>query len=58
MNEQGTILDDLVVAKDEDSIFAVVNGACKKADLEHMRSYAGDFDVEIEEHKVWGNRLI
>jgi len=36
-NEQGGILDDLIVTRKPDHLFVVVNGACKESDLKHMR---------------------
>lgn len=39
-NDQGGILDDLMVAKvSETELFLVVNAACKEADLAHLRSH-------------------
>lgn len=37
LNEQGGILDDLIVTKKEDHLNVVVNAACKHNDLKHMR---------------------
>ncbi len=38
-NDQGGILDDLMVSKlAEDRLFVVVNAACKDADIAHMRA--------------------
>jgi len=38
LNEQGTILDDLIVTrKTADSFFVVVNAACKENDIKHLR---------------------
>jgi len=37
-NESGGILDDLMVANRGDHLFLVVNAACKRADLAHLRS--------------------
>ncbi len=37
-NQQGGILDDLMVANGGDHLFVVVNAACKAQDLAHMRS--------------------
>jgi len=45
-NEQGGILDDLMVASRGDHLFVVVNAACKQADLAHMRAHLA---LEIEE---------
>lgn len=38
-NEQGGILDDLMVANSGDSLFVVVNAACKQQDIAHMRAH-------------------
>ncbi len=37
-NQQGGILDDLMVANMGDSLFIVVNAACKEQDIEHLRA--------------------
>lgn len=37
-NEAGGILDDLIVARLPDRLFVVVNGACKRADIAHLRA--------------------
>ncbi len=42
-DENGGILDDLMVAKlADDSLFLVVNAACKDQDLAHLRTHIGD----------------
>lgn len=46
-NEQGGIMDDLMVTNYGDWIYVVVNAACKKQDIAHMRANFGD-DVAIE----------
>lgn len=38
-NEDGGILDDLMVANRGDHLFVVVNAACKDADITHMREH-------------------
>lgn len=38
-NEQGGILDDLMIANAGDYLFMVVNAACKEADIAHMRAH-------------------
>ena len=38
-NEQGGILDDLMVTRFSDHLFLVVNAACKTQDIEHMRAH-------------------
>ncbi len=37
-NDQGGILDDLMVTRREDHLFLVVNAACKDADIAHIRA--------------------
>ncbi|MCP4433836.1 MAG: glycine cleavage system aminomethyltransferase GcvT [Gammaproteobacteria bacterium] len=46
-NEQGGILDDLMITNAGDHLFVVVNAACKDQDIAHMRNGLGD-DVEHE----------
>lgn len=46
-NEQGGILDDLMVTNAGDHLFVVVNAACKDSDIAHMRRHIGN-DVAIE----------
>ncbi|EIK95353.1 glycine cleavage system T protein [Pseudomonas sp. M47T1] len=42
-NDQGGILDDLMVANlGNDTLFLVVNAACKDQDLAHLRAHIGD----------------
>ena len=42
-NEQGGILDDLMVANlGDEQLFLVVNAACKEQDLAHLRQHIGD----------------
>lgn len=42
-NEQGGILDDLMVANlGDEQLFLVVNAACKDQDLAHLRAHLGD----------------
>lgn len=46
-NEQGGILDDLMVANAGDHLFVVVNAACKQQDVAHMKAHlAGRCTVE------------
>ena len=47
-NDDGGIMDDLMVANRGDHLFVVVNAACKEADIAHMRANLSD-DVEITE---------
>lgn len=47
-DDNGGILDDLMVARlDENSLFLVVNAACKEQDLAHLRRHLGG-QCEIE----------
>jgi aminomethyltransferase len=41
-NEQGGILDDLMVANNGDHIFVVVNAACKQQDIAHMKHHLSE----------------
>lgn len=41
-NENGGILDDLMVANRGDHLFVVVNAACKDADIAHMQTNMAD----------------
>jgi aminomethyltransferase len=38
-NEQGGIMDDLMISNMGDSLFVVVNAACKQQDIAHMQRY-------------------
>ena len=40
-NEEGGILDDLMVTRRADHLFLVVNASCKVADTEHLRASIG-----------------
>ena len=46
-NEDGGILDDLMVANFGDHLFLVVNAACKAEDEAHLRAHLSD-DCIIE----------
>ena len=47
-NDAGGIEDDLMLANLGDSIFVVVNAACKEADIAHMRRHLGDIcEVDV-----------
>jgi len=41
-NEDGGILDDLMITKRDNDIFMVVNAACKEQDIAHMRAHLPD----------------
>lgn len=47
-NEEGGILDDLMITKRSDDIFMVVNAACKEQDIKHMLSHMPDHLELIE----------
>jgi len=40
-NEQGGIIDDLMVTQGGDHLFLVLNAACKKGDLAHIEAHIG-----------------
>ena len=45
-NEQGGVMDDLIVTRwAENTFFLVVNAGCKMQDLEHIRSHLPGFDI-------------
>ncbi|MCW8890417.1 MAG: glycine cleavage system aminomethyltransferase GcvT [Sedimenticola sp.] len=46
-NDEGGILDDLMVSNLGDKLFVVVNAACKQQDIAHLRAHLGE-DVKIE----------
>ncbi len=41
-NENGGIMDDLMITKRENDLFIVVNAACKEQDISHMRAHLPD----------------
>ena len=50
-NENGGILDDLMIANRGDDFFIVVNAACKEADLAHMRA---SLSADVEQIETRG----
>jgi aminomethyltransferase len=49
-NEQGGVLDDLMIVRwAEDCFFLVVNAACKEQDIEYLRNSLPGFDIEYLE---------
>ena len=46
-NDEGGILDDLMITNAGDHLFVIVNAACKEQDIELMRAGLGN-DVELE----------
>jgi len=52
-NDQGGILDDLMVSNQGDWLFLVVNAACKEADIAHMRAnLKGDVQLTVMEDRA------
>ncbi len=53
-NEQGTLLDDLMVSRvEEDTLLLVVNAACKEDDLQHLQTHlANQCDIEYLDTKA------
>ncbi|WP_343560253.1 glycine cleavage system aminomethyltransferase GcvT [Kiloniella sp. b19] len=50
-NDQGGILDDLMITREEDGLYLVINAACKDADIQHMRdNLEGDVTLTIEDN--------
>ena len=48
-NDDGGIIDDMIVTRMDDTrFFVVVNGACKEKDLAWLTAQAADFDVVID----------
>ncbi|MGI9493455.1 MAG: glycine cleavage system aminomethyltransferase GcvT, partial [Geminicoccaceae bacterium] len=46
-NDKGGVLDDLIVSRTVDGLFAVVNAGCRDADIAHMRAHLEpNFEVE------------
>ena len=45
-NEQGGVIDDLIVARwTDDTFFLVVNAGCKEQDVRHIRKHLPEFEV-------------
>ncbi|WP_076589726.1 glycine cleavage system aminomethyltransferase GcvT [Vibrio ostreicida] len=52
-NEEGGIMDDLMVANLGDHLFVVVNAACKAQDIKHLEAYCpADVELEIIEDRA------
>jgi glycine cleavage system T protein (aminomethyltransferase) len=52
-NERGGIVDDLMVARDGESLRLVVNAACKAGDLAHLRDRLGaDAVTDLDDHAL------
>ena len=47
-NQNGGILDDLIITNAGDHLFLVVNGACKEQDIAHLQTnLAGQCEIEV-----------
>jgi aminomethyltransferase len=47
-NDAGGVLDDLIITRwGPETFFLVVNAACKEADIDHLRAWLADFDLEV-----------
>lgn len=51
-NDDGGILDDLMVANRGDHLFLIVNAACKTEDLAHLKAGLQDCDVTMVEDRA------
>ncbi|GLQ35485.1 aminomethyltransferase [Amylibacter marinus] len=52
-NEQGGILDDLMIANCGDHLFLVVNAACKAQDIAHLQNHLAETcDIEVIEDRA------
>lgn len=51
-NEQGGILDDLMVCRRPDDLFLVVNAGCKEQDIAHLQQHLGDRVVPCPERAL------
>ncbi len=52
-NDDGGIMDDLMIANRGDQLFVVVNAACKGADIAHMRAHMSDqCDIDVIEDRA------
>ena len=51
-DENGCILDDLMITNRGDHLLVVVNAACKEADVAHMKAHLSDCDVTLVEDRA------
>ena len=52
-NDQGGILDDLMVTQHGDYLYLVINAACKEADIAHLRNnLSGECELEVIEDRA------
>merc|ERR1739841_497593 len=51
-NDDGGILDDLMIANRGDHLFIVVNASCKDGDFQHLKNNLGsDFQIDMVEDR-------
>ncbi|WP_099867009.1 glycine cleavage system aminomethyltransferase GcvT [Pararhizobium haloflavum] len=52
-NEEGGVMDDLMVANRGDHLFLVVNAACKAADIDHLKRHLGEScDIVVRDDRA------
>jgi aminomethyltransferase len=52
-NEQGGVMDDLMVTNTGEQLFLVVNAACKEQDIEHLKTHLADqCEIEVLEDRA------
>ena len=51
-NVSGGIIDDLMLSNRGDHIFMVINAACKRADIAHMREHMAGVEFELIENRA------
>ena len=51
-NEQGGILDDLMVCRRPDDLFVVVNAGCKEQDIAHLQKHLGERVIPCPERAL------
>ena len=52
-NEQGGVLDDLIITRwDDDRFFLVVNAACKTQDIDHLRAHLQGQSLTVMEDRA------
>lgn len=51
-NDQGGILDDLMVCRRPDDLFLVVNAGCKEQDIAHLQQHLGDRVIPMPERAL------
>jgi aminomethyltransferase len=51
-NEQGGIMDDLMITNAGDHVYVVVNAACKEQDIDHLKTHLGETcEIEVLEDR-------